>query len=128
LLVDDQPFFNKLHADMLRPRGYQVLIATNGPDGIQLAKAHLPDLVLLDVEMPGMDGIEVCRALKADDGTALIPVVMLTATRDPKLNERAFKAGASATVQKSIKVERILNIVQVVLQEKPRQRDSIIGM
>ena len=128
LLVDDQPFFNKLHADMLLPRGYHVLVATTGREGIEFAQLHQPDLVLLDVEMPEVDGFEVCRVLKEDKQTAQIPIVMLTATRDPRLNERAFRAGAAATVQKSIKVERILNIVQVVLQEKPGNTDSLIGL
>lgn len=128
LLVDDQPFFNKLHSDMLLPRGYHVLVATSGREGIELAQLHHPDLVLLDVEMPEIDGFEVCRVLKENKQTAQIPIVMLTATRDPKLNERAFRSGAAATVQKSIKVERILNIVQVVLQEKPKKTDSLIGI
>lgn len=127
LLVDDQPFFNKLHSDMLRPHGYHVLVATNGLEGVELAKEHHPDLILLDVEMPGLDGFGVCEILKKTRYTSDIPVVMLTATRDPKLNQRAFEVGAAATVQKSIKVERILNIVQVVLQEKPKKSDSLIG-
>ena len=116
LVVDDQPFFLTLHANMLRPKGYTVATAPNAAQGFAEAKRLLPDLILLDVEMPDEDGFALCGRLKADPATALTPVILLTATKDRKLNERAFQAGAEATVVKSMNVERLLNIVKVVLE------------
>lgn len=115
LLVDDQPFFQTLHANMLRPKGYSVVTAPDAAHGFAEAKRLQPNLILLDVEMPGEDGFTLCGRLKADPTTAAIPIIMLTATKDQKLNERAFQAGAEATVLKSMNVERLLNIIKVVL-------------
>lgn len=115
LLVDDQPFFLAMGQNMLRPKGYEVQTASSGTEALRAVKASRPDAILLDVEMPEMDGIETCRRLKLNPATAGIPVVILTATLDPKLNERAFKAGAEATVLKSVSTDRLLNMLQIVL-------------
>ncbi len=116
LIVDDQRFFLDLHANMLRPKGYTVKTAPSAAEGFAEAKRERPDLMLLDVEMPGEDGFSLCRRLKADPETAAIPVIMLTATTNQKLTELAFKAGAEATVLKSMNVERLVNIINVVLE------------
>jgi CheY-like chemotaxis protein len=116
LIVDDQPFFLDLHVNLLRPKGYTVVSAPNAAQGFAEAQRLAPDLVLLDVEMPGEDGFSLCRRLKADPVTAGIPVVMLTATMNQKLTELAFKAGAEATVLKSMNVDKLLNIIEVVLE------------
>ncbi len=115
LLVDDQPFFLAMGQNMLRPKGYEVQTASSGAEALGAVRAKRPDAILLDVEMPEMDGIETCRRLKLNPATADIPVVILTATLDPKLNERAFKAGAEATVLKSMSTDRLLNMLQIVL-------------
>lgn len=115
LIVDDQPFFIAMARNILRAKGYAVLSADSGPEGIAEARRARPDLVVLDVEMPEMDGITVCARMKADPALRDIPVVILTATLDPKVNERAFKAGAEATILKASSAERILNMVKVVL-------------
>jgi len=116
LVVDDQPLFLQLHANMLRPKGYNIVTASDAAQGFMEAKRLLPDLILLDVEMPGEDGFALCGRLKADPTTASIPIIMLTATQNQKLNERAFQAGAEATVLKSMNVDRLLNIIKVVLE------------
>jgi len=116
LIVDDQPLFLQLHANMLRPKGYNIVTAPDAAQGFIEAKRLLPDLILLDVEMPGEDGFALCGRLKADPTTASIPIIMLTATQNQKLNERAFQAGAEATVLKSMNVDRLLNIIKVVLE------------
>jgi CheY-like chemotaxis protein len=115
LLVDDQPFFLNLHTRMLTPRGYNIVTAPDAEQGFAQAKKIAPSLILLDVEMPGEDGFSLCGRLKADPSTAAIPIIMLTATKNQKLNEAAFKAGAEATVLKSMNVERLLNIIKVIL-------------
>jgi len=115
LLVDDQPFFLAMGQNIFRARGYEVQTACSGSEALAAVRAARPDAIILDVEMPGMDGIETCRRLKANPATAKIPVVILTATLDTKLNEKAFKAGAEATVQKSVDADRLLNMVKIVL-------------
>jgi len=124
LIVDDQPFFLTLHVNMLGPKSYNVVTAPDAARGFAEAKRLPPDLILLDVEMPGEDGFALCGRLKADPTTAAIPIIMLTATRDQKLNERAFQAGAQATVLKSMNVERLLNIVKVVLETEKLSPDA----
>ncbi len=115
LIVDDQPFFIAMARNILQAKGYTVLSAMSGEEGIQEARKARPDLIILDVEMPVLDGIATCARLKKDPNLKDIPVVILTATLDPKLNQRAFQAGAEATILKASSAERILNMVKVVL-------------
>ena len=117
LVIDDQPFFVTMQQNLLKQQGYRVLAATNGTDGLARAKQFKPDLILLDVEMPGLDGFAVCEKLKQDEELRQIPVVILTATQDIKLNEKAFKVGAEATVMKSISGERLINVVRLALDK-----------
>ena len=117
LIIDDQPFFVTMQQNLLKTQGYRVVAANNGADGLTRAKQHKPDLILLDVEMPGMDGFAVCEKLKQDADLRQIPVVILTATQDAKLNEKAFKAGAEITVLKSVSGERLLNMLRIALEK-----------
>jgi CheY-like chemotaxis protein len=118
LIVDDQPFFITMQKNLLQRQGYRVLSASNGAEGLTLAKQHKPDLVILDVEMPGMDGFTVCEKLKQDENLKNITVVMLTATEDPKLNERAFQAGAEITLLKSVPADRMLNMLRIAIEKR----------
>ena len=115
LLVDDQHFFVAVQQSILERQGYRVLTAADGPEGLAKAREHEPDLILLDVHMPGMDGFTVCEKLKQDNILKKIPVIILTSTQDAKVNDKAFRAGAEVTVLKSISAERFLNILRVVL-------------
>ncbi len=117
LVIDDQPFFVTMQQNMLKRQGYRVLAATSGADGLAQAKQHKPDLILLDIAMPEMDGFAVCEKLKQDAELRHIPVVILTATQDVKLNEKAFKAGAEVTVLKSVSGERLLNMLRIALEK-----------
>jgi CheY-like chemotaxis protein len=117
LIIDDQPFFVTMQQNLLKQQGYRVLAATNGAEGLAWAKQHKPDLILLDIQMPGMDGFAVCEKLKQDEELRHIPVVILTATQDIKLNEKAFRAGAEITVLKSVSGERLINMVRIALEK-----------
>jgi CheY-like chemotaxis protein len=117
LIIDDQPFFISMHEKLLNRQGYRVVSATSGAEGLNQAKLHKPDAIILDIMMPGMDGFAVCERLKQDETLKQIPVIILTATQDPKLNEKAFKVGAEITALKSMAGERLLNILQVMLQK-----------
>ena len=125
LLVDDQPFFLTLGQHILRGGGYEVLTAPSGPEALKVARATPPDAILLDVEMPGMNGFDTCRRLKADPATATIPVAMLTATLDSQLNQKAFQVGAEATILKAVSAARLLNMVQVVLTTARGRRTAL---
>jgi CheY-like chemotaxis protein len=117
LIIDDQPFFINMQQAMLKQQGYQVLSSTSGPEGLKLAKKHKPDLILLDIEMPGMDGFAVCEQLKQDQELREIPVIIITGTQNPKLNEKAFKVGAVVTVLKSVAGERLTNMIRILLEK-----------
>ena len=123
LIIDDQPFFITMQQNLLQRQGYRVVTAANGQDGLAKAKQHKPNLILLDIEMPGMDGFAVCEKLKQDEHLKHIPVIILTATQDAKLNDRAFKAGAEITLLKSVPADRLLNMVRIAMEQgKPPAR------
>jgi two-component system cell cycle response regulator len=117
LLIDDQPFFITMLRNVLEQQGYQVITAGAGPEGLERARKDSPDVILLDVEMPGMNGFQVCEKLKQDRVLKGIPVVILTATEDTKLNERAFKAGAEITVSKNVPGDRLINILKLAVSK-----------
>ena len=115
LCVDDDPLILQMLGDILRFRGYTVVTAPDGETGLEAAGRERPDLVLLDVMMPGIDGFEVCRLLKADPVLKAIPVVILTAMNDPKLNTRAFEAGAVLALQKTAETTAVLRTIEAAL-------------
>ena len=79
LIVEDNDKNMKLARDILEAKGYAVLAATCGEDGVKLATEHLPDLVLMDIQMPGIDGVEALGLLRAEPRTAAVPVIAFTA-------------------------------------------------
>jgi putative two-component system response regulator len=102
LVVDDEERNRRLLVAMLEFEGYAVLQAADGEQALELVRAHQPDMILLDVMMPGMDGYEVARALKAGAATKSIPVVMITALHDRDSRVRGLEAGAEEFVTKPI--------------------------
>ena len=90
LIVDDDPKTLKLIRDLLRTSGYETIEATNGKDGVKLAKNKKPDLILMDVIMPKMEGFSAAHAIKTDWATKEIPVIMLTSV-DPKATKEFGK-------------------------------------
>jgi CheY-like chemotaxis protein len=117
LIVDDQPFYTTMFRGVLEQHGFRVLVANSGPDGLKQAKNHKPDIIVLDIEMPGMDGFAVCQKLKEDADVKDIPVMILTGTNNPKLNEKAFKAGADITALKALSSERLVNTIRIALNK-----------
>ena len=78
LIVDDEKGVRDLLHSFLKATGYQTIMASNGDEAIELAKSESPNAILLDVKMPGIDGIETCKRLRAEDKTRFIPVIMVT--------------------------------------------------
>ncbi len=108
LIVDDAPDNLAVMHDALDESGYQVLVATSGETGLQRARANSPDLILLDAMMPGMDGFEVARRLKADPATEHIPIIFMTGLTETEHVVAAFEAGGSDYVSKPIRPMEVL--------------------
>ena len=117
LVVDDTPQNIRLLEAVLLPRGYEVIAASSGEEALQKVAEERPDLVLLDVLMPGLNGHEVCRRLRADPATRLLPVVMVTAS-GPQEKLAAIEAGADDFVQKPFDRTELLARVKSLLRIK----------
>lgn len=115
LIVEDEESLLKLESILLSSRGYAVAGVTDGKAALDHVAATPPDLIILDIMLPGMDGFEVCRRLKADPATRHIPVVMLTAKKSSQDREKGMEAGAAAYVTKPFKSARIIDIIQGLL-------------
>ena len=115
LVIDDQPFFTNMLRGALEQQGFRVLVANSGADGLASAKKNVPDVILLDIELPVMDGFVVCEQLQKDNAVKHIPIVILTATNNPKLNERAFKAGADIVALKVLPTEKLVNMIRLAI-------------
>lgn len=118
LIVDDVPRNVQLLASLLAREGYQLVAAVNGAQALESIREELPDLVLLDVMMPVMDGFEVCRHLKQDAATAEIPVIFLTARTEPEDLVQGFEVGAVDYVSKPFTATELLARVRTHLALK----------
>ncbi len=116
LLVED----NEMNRDMLSRRlirrGYEVTLAVDGAEGVARAKADSPDLILMDMSLPVMDGWDASRALKGDPLTARIPVIALTAHAMPADEQRAREAGCDDFDTKPVELERLLGKITALLE------------
>jgi class 3 adenylate cyclase len=123
LVVDDLPQNVRLLDAVLSPRGYEVLTAGSGQQALDLLDQHHPDLVLLDIVMPGLDGYEVCRRIRQNPATAFLPVVMVTASGNQE-KVQAIEAGADDFVTKPFDQAELLARVQSLVRIK-RYHDTI---
>ena len=121
LVVDDLPQNLELLEAYLEPLGYCVAKASNGADALRKIQEETPDVILLDVMMPGLDGYEVCRRLKADAWTAFIPVLILTALAGREERVRAMEAGADDFLSKPFNGLELLARVRALLRIKKLQ-------
>jgi len=116
LVVDDTPHNVKLLSDLLASRGYEVVTATDGDEALERVKDSRPDLVLLDVMMPRMNGYEACRAIRADPETGILPVVMVTALDPTSERIKGIEAGADDFLTKPINTQELLARVKSLLR------------
>jgi putative two-component system response regulator len=140
LIVDDEPRNIKLLETLLHAEGYATVIASNGKDALALAASEKPDLVLLDVMMPDMDGFETVARLKGDPQTKRVPVIMVTALDDRASKQRALEAGAEEFLSKpidhadlTVRVRNLLRLKEYsdflanhnrILEEQVRERTA----
>ena len=118
LVVDDTPSNVKLLADILQARGYAVVTASNGAEALARTERDAPDLILLDVMMPGMSGYDVCRKLRDNPATAVLPVIMVTALDPAQERVKGIDAGADDFLSKPIHQPEILARVRSLLRIK----------
>jgi DNA-binding response OmpR family regulator len=118
LVVDDDQKARELVRAILEDQGWEVQEAADGVAALNLADANPPDVVILDVMMPGLDGYEVCRVLRQGPHTHQLPVVMLTASGDTALNRKAYEAGAQACVPKPFSREVLMAAIEAALLPK----------
>ncbi len=121
LAVDDIATNLRLLEAKLQAEYYEVMLASSGPEALRVALTQLPDVILLDVMMPGMDGFEVCRRLKADARTAHIPVVMVTALTDSAERVRGLEAGADDFLSKPVDTATLFARLRALLRMKQVQ-------
>ena len=118
LVVDDVPANLRLLEAKLRAEYFEVALAASGPEALALSTAWAPDIILLDIMMPGMDGYEVCRRLKAQPATAHIPVVMVTALTEQAERVRGLQAGADDFISKPVDTALLFARLRALLRVK----------
>ena len=126
LVVDDMPEIRELLGVYLVNAGYQVVTASNGQEALAAVAAEAPDLILLDVMMPVLDGYETCRRLKSNEETAFIPIVMLTALQDFNHRLRAIELGADEFLSKPFNHLELMTRVRSLLRVK-RLHDQVVA-
>lgn len=120
LVIDDDPRHCELVAAILTNAGFKVLAAPDGPSGIEVARTAQPAVILLDMMMPGLDGIGTCERLKRDPVLADIPVVGLTASADLSYTARAFRARANFFLQKPFSRDGLIRVVELAVETAQR--------
>jgi len=118
LIVEDNDKNMKLVRDVLQVKGYQTLEAGTAEDGIALGRVHRPDLVLMDIQLPGMNGIEALGMLRADPATAHIPVIAVTASVMQQDRKKITEAGFDGYIGKPINVKEFLASVSEMLERR----------
>lgn len=116
LVVEDDPLNMELVSDLLAVHGYTVLQAATGQAALALAAQEQPNLILMDIGLPGMDGLTACRALKADPATAAIPVVVLTSYAMRGDEEKILAAGCNGYITKPIDTRQFCQLVDGFLK------------
>jgi CheY-like chemotaxis protein len=117
LLVDDSRTVLLMHQLLLADRGYELLTARDGEEALEKAVAARPDLIFLDVIMPGMDGFETCQALRAHETTRDIPIIMVTTSGEPQHIQRGYECGCSDYITKPFNDNELLDKLERYLQQ-----------
>jgi two-component system alkaline phosphatase synthesis response regulator PhoP len=125
LAVDDEPDIIEIISYNLSREGYEVFTASNGADAIKLARDHKPDLIILDIMMPRMDGIETCRQLREIDKLKNTFIVFLTAREEEFVEIMGFNAGADDYISKPIKPRALLSRINAILRRSTGKEEIV---
>ena len=115
LLVEDDEMNRDMLSRRLRKRDYEVLIATDGEQGVAMARSESPDIILMDMSLPGIDGWTATGQVKADEATRAIPVIALTAHAMASDREKALEAGCDDFDTKPVELQRLLGKIEALL-------------
>lgn len=124
LIIEDEKSLIDVLAYNLRNEGFEVLSATDGMDGLNQARAHHPDIILLDLMLPVMEGLEVCRQLRSDSRTHKIPVLMLTSKSEEVDEIVGFRMGADDYVTKPFKIKPLIQRIKALLRRSKTDEPS----
>ena len=120
LLVDDEPDILEFISYNLEKEGYSVFMAKNGAEAIQVAKKEIPDLIILDIMMPGMDGIETCREIRESEGLKDVLIIFLTARNEDYSQVAGFEVGADDFISKPVRPRVLMSRIKAVLRRRER--------
>ncbi len=121
LVVEDNPLNMKLFAAMIASQGYQVLQASDGPHGLDLAHRQHPDLIVMDVQLPGMSGLDVVHSLKAEADTRDIPIIATSAFTQPDDLDRVRESGCDGFMAKPIAISEFLGMIEAIMAQRREQ-------
>ena len=116
LIVEDNALNRALLLAVLKPKGFEILSVEDGLQGVEVAQRELPDLILMDVMLPGLNGYEATRRLKGDPATRHIPIIAITANAAPTERDRALNAGCDGYIAKPIDTRALPDQVQLFLK------------
>ncbi len=119
LVVDDEPPIVRLMEFILARQGHEMLVAVNGQEALDKVRAHQPDLVLLDIMMPRIDGYEVARTLRADPATADLPIIMLSAKAQEEDIQKGMDVGVNEYITKPFSPDQLVHVVGDYLSRVP---------
>jgi DNA-binding NarL/FixJ family response regulator len=125
LVVDDEPNLLRAVAAMLRAEGYEVTTARSGRDALMHVAKSVPDLVVSDIRMPGMDGYQLARSLRDSPRTSLVPIVFLTAKGETEDRVEGFRTGVDAYITKPFEPEELLAVIRNILNRVERTHAQI---
>jgi len=120
LVIEDDELNLKLVKEMLRLRNYRTIEAMDAETGIQMARRHKPDLILMDIHLPKMDGLSATRIIKSDENLKQIPIVALTALAMADDREKALEAGCDDYVTKPFRLQNLLKAIDQLLDSSDR--------
>lgn len=124
LVVDDDAFIRRPLELFLRDEGFEPLTASDGEECLERVRYDRPAVIILDVTMPGRDGFEICRALKADPASRAIPVILLTGRDEEEVRERGRAVGAVDLVTKPYSPHGLIDTVRRLVDARELQRDT----
>ncbi len=125
LIVDDEPNLLRAVAAVLRGEGFEVTTARSGREALVFVAQNLPDLIVSDVRMPGMDGFALARRLRAAPNFALVPIIFLTAKDDPQDRVEGFQAGVDVYLTKPFEPDELVAVIKNILQRVERTHSTI---
>ncbi|MEW6068817.1 MAG: response regulator [Nitrospirota bacterium] len=125
LIVDDKDGNRKLFTVMLQKHGYETLEAENGKRGIELAKEHIPHLILMDIQMPIMDGLSALKILKSDHSTSSIPVIAITSYAKAGGKEKFLSEGFDGYISKPVNIKDFIKTVREILERISNERGNV---